>query len=147
MKEFDVPLLADFATQAIKEFSEKHKDETFYGFAIDGDLLCLNSEEKFNHTIQEYKEKWGGYDSKEEIDTVYNNTGDWEYQGFAELTEDKGFSNDHYDDFYNLDEDDKLECEYTKAMKAVIALLEANKAFDCLQKTADFSATLVDHNY
>jgi hypothetical protein len=44
---FDLNMLATSAVEQIASFAVSHRDETFYAFAIDRTLLCLNSEEAF----------------------------------------------------------------------------------------------------
>jgi len=52
---FSVNTLLTYSESRIAQFAEKHRDETFYAFAIDASLLCLNSLEGFNETLQEYQ--------------------------------------------------------------------------------------------
>ncbi len=54
---FDTDKLIAFAESEIKKFIASHKDETFYGFAIDARQLCFNSEEEFTKTLNEYRRK------------------------------------------------------------------------------------------
>jgi len=96
MANFDTVKLTKYIEKEISEFSKKHQNETFYGFAIDANLLCLNSVEKFEETLRNYKEKWGGYTTKDEIQDLRSNTGDWSYQGFAELSDKNGFDMNAY---------------------------------------------------
>ncbi len=66
IEEYDIEkMYADIATQ-VQAFAEKHPGETFYAFAIDAGLLCLNSEEKFAKTLEEYKRNWQERNSKQE---------------------------------------------------------------------------------
>lgn len=47
-----------FSIQEIEAFANQHQDETFYAFAIDADLLCFNSEERFTVTLEKYRKDW-----------------------------------------------------------------------------------------
>ncbi|WP_445363549.1 hypothetical protein ACJJIQ_02060 [Microbulbifer sp. ANSA003] len=49
---FDIERLYDFSVKKIRQFSEEHKDETFYAFAIDASLLYLNSVEKADERVK-----------------------------------------------------------------------------------------------
>jgi len=46
------------AVLQISEFAKAHRKETFYAFALDDGLLCLNSEEKFNATLKKKQDAW-----------------------------------------------------------------------------------------
>jgi Domain of unknown function (DUF4303) len=145
---FDVDNLVDFALIEIKKFAEEHKDETFYAFSIDADMLCLNSEEKFQKTLASYKEKYPkSYNSQEKIDDLKYNTGDWGYQGFATLTDETGFDKKAYDKHYYLSREKQKTSKYGLAMDKLIEVLVKRKAFDCLKKTDNFIANRVEHNY
>lgn len=55
---FDVGKMREFAKQAIKKFADEHQNETFYAFAIDASLLCLNSVEKYDATLVTRRQQW-----------------------------------------------------------------------------------------
>lgn len=55
---FDMDRLFSFVCSEVARFSETHRDETFYGFAIDAALLCFNSEECFQKSLASYQNKW-----------------------------------------------------------------------------------------
>jgi hypothetical protein len=55
---FNVDELFDYCRQRIECFAREHSSETFYAFAIDSEMLCLNSLEQFARTLKEYQEKW-----------------------------------------------------------------------------------------
>lgn len=42
----------------IDKFALDHQDETFYAFAIDAGLLCMNSEEGAQKILNQYSENW-----------------------------------------------------------------------------------------
>jgi len=55
---FNVTKLKKFCIEEIRRFAKVHQNERFYAFAVDADLLCLNSEEGLKKTIKEYREQW-----------------------------------------------------------------------------------------
>ena len=149
---FDVARMADFAVAKIKEFSADHQDETFYAFAIDASLLCLNSLEKHRESVADYRARWPDkYSDPELIADLRRNTGDWEYQGFAELTDDVGFDNVlynlHYDEAMDADGFHAPWTEYARAMNELVEELSSRNAFDGLNTTMDFKPCWVEHNY
>jgi hypothetical protein len=203
---FDLSRLVTHSVIAIRAFAKMHAAEHFYAFAIDANLLCLNSIERFEETLKRYQNRedrgrqplshWSeitsddlkefSYDLKrgkvdvanieackqfafdlhqkqyawkskrsseyrtpEVVAALRSNTGDWAYQGFAELPESQGFDARAYDEHYYLDSDpDAQKCsEYAVAMDQLIELLKSSAAFDCLTLSEDFYATRVEHNY
>jgi len=201
---FDVEKLYEFCSKEIKTFIDEHKNETFYAFAIDANLLCLNSEEKFKETLKYYQTNWdrktqifsswselteqdlkdisrlldiaekynkldrsdtseclklinssrqelinsgGSYYDDNNIIELKKNTGDWEYQGFVELSEYVGFDHELYNIHYDLDEDEQKSSEYGLAMDALITKLKSSDTFSNLKKTSDFYIKRVEHNY
>jgi hypothetical protein len=198
----------NFCVQQIEKFAKEHNNETFYGFAIDSNMLCLNSEEEAEKTLTEYIKKWeyrnrelNSYDemtdedhrteefminamskigkldkdNKDDCLTFINemrasgreegckykteegtfdlkmNTGDWAYQGFAELSEENGFDNDlyqkHYDKAAMSENGHAPHTKYAKAMNKLINELVENNAFKSIKKSVDFKAFMTDHNY
>lgn len=55
---FDVEKLTAFAVAEITKFAAEHRAETFYGFAIDASLLCLNSVERFEESLAWHRARW-----------------------------------------------------------------------------------------
>lgn len=55
---FDVEKLLIHCKAKIQEFARQQPDETFYAFAIDANMLCLNSYEAFGRTLTEYRLRW-----------------------------------------------------------------------------------------
>lgn len=145
--KFDTEKLTEFAINKISEFAKKHPNETFYGFSIDANLLCLNSEEEFQKSLKYYREKFGGYDTDELITDLKENTGDWEYQGFAEFDENSGFDMDEYNEHYHEDEDLQLTSDYAKSMNKVVENLKESGVFELLKKTDAFYVNRIEHNY
>jgi hypothetical protein len=152
---FNIEKMVDFAEREIARFAPQHANETFYAFAIDASLLCLNSVEAFEASLKEYKARYPKYyETDSQIEDLRQNTGDWEYQGFASFSKQTGFDKDAYDEHYNLgldcplDEMDRLNnTSYAKAMGAVIEALKKRDAFKSLKCSNDFYATQVEHNY
>jgi len=188
----------------ISKFAEHHKDENFYGFSIDANLLCLNSEEAAAATLNEYINNWetryrtfndwqelteqdlkdiertlalaekyksldrsdkkaclnevnqsrlnlskGGnpYKNEEQQRDLKENTGDWKYQGFSEMTNEVGFDFDAYNEHYDLDEKEQLTSSYAIAMNEVIKKLYKSGVFSKLNCTSNFYVNRVEHDY
>ena len=144
---FDTEKLTQFAIKKISEFAKEHPNETFYGFSIDANLLCLNSEEEFKKSLKYYREKYGGYDTDELITDLKENTGDWKYQAFAEFDENSGFDMEEYNEHYHEDEEFQLDSEYATSMDIVVENLKGSGVFNLLKKTDDFYVNRVEHNY
>ena len=152
--DFEIETLVDYARDAIESFAAEHPDETFYAFAIDADMLCLNSVEQFEKTLKVYQAKYPKqYHTQKDIEELWWNTGDWEYQGFADFGNCEGFVHYHYSDHYelgmNLDADDPAlnDTPYAKAMDVVIEQLINSNAFAGLKLSPKFKAIRAEHNY
>lgn len=145
---FDHERMLDFALHAIADFASAHADETFYGFSIDAALLCLNSEEQFVKSLAGYRERWPDYyQSEQDVRSLKLNTGDWAYQGFAELGEETGFDQQAYEDHYYAEYEEQKSTPYGLAMDRLVAALVERKAFAGLKRTPDFFANRVEHSY
>lgn len=150
---FDVLRLADIAEAEVAKLASEYPDEQFYAFAIDDSLLCLNSLAKFEKTLAEYRQRRPeDYSDSEKSRELKQNTGDWTWQGFADLREVRGFDEHEAMEHYNLgldgaDDEALSTTPYAIAMKALLDELEKRKAFDVLKKTPDFSVTLTKHSY
>ncbi|EMY77982.1 PF14136 domain protein [Leptospira weilii serovar Ranarum str. ICFT] len=155
---FDTRKLADFAIEQIEKFSKVYQDETFYAFAIDTSLLCLNSLERFEGSLKEYSTRWPKqYDTKEKIDEMKYNTGDWKYQGFADfgdlsIQDEEGFyqgpfDDDLYEGHYDADDETQKTTAYAIAMNEILEILKQKDSFRSLKKTDDFKIIRVEHNY
>jgi hypothetical protein len=148
---FDIAKMIDFAEREIACFAPLHSDETFYAFAIDASLLCFNSIEAFEITLKEYQGRSPEhYETDEDIADLRQNTGDWEYQGFAEFSDETGFDHIAYNDHYEIaggDDSEAAKTPYASAMRAVIDGLNQRNAFKHLRRSDDFYATQVEHNY
>src|SRR5260370_19379084 len=94
------------------------------------------------------REKGKPYCKAEEIEYLRANTGDWAYQGFAEMTDADGFDEEEYSEHYDMMDFEKQKTsEYGKAMDAVVKRLLEVCALQCLKTTPDFYATRVEHDY
>jgi hypothetical protein len=201
---FDLDKLESFCAAEIERFAQAHREETFYAFAIDADLLCLNSEEQFEQSVKRYQEKWDRqtrhverwedlsendlreirwllemaekfsgidrtdtkaclavinderekrrrkgccYRTDQGISSLRENTGDWAYQGFAEMTDAHGFDHSAYQEHYNMSENDQQTSAYGLAMNVLVTRLLAGSAFDRLRRSPQFYATRVEHDY
>ena len=204
---FNIEKLVKFCIAEIEEFAEDHQNETFYGFVIDADMLCLNSVEEAEKTLTEYQdrndrlmrrlEKWediteedfnwdksydfeiddfelfinadqkikdeflseanddrerrrqkgNPYRQDAEIKDLRENTGDWAYQGFADMTSKHGFDNKAYDRHYGMSDERQKTSAYGKAMDEVLKRLKDSNVFKCLKTTDDFYIIRVEHDY
>jgi hypothetical protein len=114
----------------------------------------LNSEEAFQNTLKEYQSNYPqDYQTEDDVADLKKNTGNWEYQGFADFSSCQGFDADSYHDHYNLgldlDEGDSALAltDYALAMEAVLALLVKSQSFKNLKISDDFVSLRVEHNY
>ncbi len=64
MAKYDIKKVFADAVKQIHEFAAKHKEETFYAFAIDAGMLCLSSEEGFQKVVKEYRDRWQASNEK-----------------------------------------------------------------------------------
>lgn len=204
---FDVDQMFEFCQAQIAEFAAEHPDETFYAFAIDANMLCLNSVERFAERLKEYQDDWDRrtrrieamseltpeeireedfylnleakcsgldrsneqacvaklneirderradgceYRTEEGIRSLREDTGGWDYQGFADFSDD-GFDSKLYSDHYHAaggSEDGHAPTSpYAIAMTELVERLRASNAFQGLKSTDDFYVTWVDHDY
>jgi hypothetical protein len=201
---FDVTKLKRFCIAEIRRFAKDHQDETFYAFAIDASLLCLNSEQQFKRTLQEYRERWdfenrpierwkdltesdlsdaelmlqmeeefagldrsnkratlavinadraghrkkgNPYRQRAKMKSLRANTGDWAYQGFAEMTGKVGFDSRAYYRHYDMDDDEQRTSAYGRNMDELVRRLVKSGVFRCLKTSPTFYATRVEHVY
>jgi Domain of unknown function (DUF4303) len=145
MSNFDHEKMLAYSLEEIKKFSRQHQNETFYGFSIDAMLLCLNSVEAFEKSLEECRSRYPQYyQTEKQLMDLKLNTGDWAYQGFAELGSRTGFDHKAYD--YHYDNPSNTT-DYAIAMNKLIDALVANDAFSGLKKTNDFFVNRVEHNY
>jgi hypothetical protein len=201
----------------VREFAREHADETFYAFAIDAGMLCLNSEERFQETLESLKKNIGEtrptdlkpddltgeqhktaerlitegrftyyvdteddylekkletkedfceylnqdnekhnskierrlerYQDPDKLKELKRNTGDWAYQGFAELSAE--LSDAHDDPHYDLGDVEQETSDYAVAVKSLIGLLRRHQdqVFCDLKRTSDFELFAAGHEY
>jgi len=55
---FDIEKMLSHIMDSVNNFHELHKDETFYAFVIDAELLCMNSVEKYEKCLEEMRLDW-----------------------------------------------------------------------------------------
>jgi hypothetical protein len=148
---FNHDLMLGASLTAIESFAKEHIAETFYAFAIDADMLCLNSLQEFEKTLQQYALKWPEYMSdNQERDHLYMNTGDWAYQGFYTLQDECGFCNDAYNDHYDqaaMDEVVAQSSEYALAMDCLLKAIEESDILCLLNRTENFRLFRAEHEY
>lgn len=142
---FDLDRLESFAVRAIADFAAAHPGELFDGFAIDAALLCLSlaSDTEAGRAALERE----GPCTPGALEALRRETGDWTYQGFAELGPDEGFDRDAYAAHYRLDDEAQKTSSYGRAMDALLERLRARDAFAPLARTADFIIVRVEHGY
>ncbi|MCB1333358.1 MAG: DUF4303 domain-containing protein [Roseivivax sp.] len=164
---FNVDELTEYCTEVIREFAAAHASETFYGFALDEGLLCLNSVEAFEATLADFERRWPGYSADpRKVSELKWSTGDWVYQGFADMAEWPGYDDaaQAFHAEYVLEHvltewlDSETETElaelpsanvtaYAQAMNALLARLKAADAFKPLRRTDDFRAFRCEHTF
>lgn len=149
---FDIDQLFTVVETAIRDFAAEHSGETFYAFAIDADMLCVNSNEAFAASLAKYQADYPDkYQDPENIEDLKYNTGDWHYQGFFDLEDEHGFDEDAYSDHYDeagaSDGGTAPHTPYAKAMSALILRLQDSDVFAPLTCTEDFRISWVDHSY
>ena len=140
------PTLA-FIIEKIRAFAREHTEETFYAFALDSGLLCFSSEEGFEKTLARYQKDYPRkYLRKKDVRSLMFNTGDWDYQGFAE-----SYSLDKKDwpgDF-DLSTIDKSLADYKEYKRVIQEYLQEHKdkIFQDIRKTPDFVVFEAGHVY
>jgi len=149
---FDISKMTEVATKAILDFSEKHENEVFYAFAIDANLLCLNSVDSFRETLNSFQLRWPDeFDSPEQIEKLRFDTGDWKYQGFYDLKSEDGFDEEMYEDHYYIAMDSPTfhapHTDYAIAMNRLLARLQHQDSFSSLKRTLNFTTRWVEHSY
>ncbi|MBM9501638.1 hypothetical protein JWG44_15395 [Leptospira sp. 201903071] len=150
---FDVQRLANFALSEIEKFSKEHPNETFYTFAIDSSLLCLNSIEHFEKSLKEFASKSPRYyDSPDQIRKLRESPSAWAYNGFVcfrslnGLGKDEGpFDENLYQEHCDLDKEAQKKSAYAVAMDQVLEILKQKDAFRVLKKIGDFRILSVTH--
>lgn len=143
---FDLERMADFAQRNIAYIARKNPGKTFYAFAIDANLLCLNDLDSLERDLSRF-----GYRS--DLEEFKYSVGDWKFQGFAEMASEDGFDLAAYEKHYDLlqaadsNADRTGHTAYAQAMDALIDRLNVLGAFLPLKRTIDFRAFRSYPNY
>ena len=75
----------------MEKFLHTHSDLQFYALAFDCNaeyanfLVCMNTIEEFEKTLQWYQKKYETYDQEENILDLRYNPGDWEYTDISQV--------------------------------------------------------------
>lgn len=144
---FDLDALERAVVRHIDGFAAAHSGATFAAFAIDADLLCLNTEDELEAILAHLRKEHGGAVPPEIADAARRETGDYAYQGFAQLGPQDGFDRDAYRAHYDLDDAGQRTSTYGVAMDELLLRLVARGAFDRLRRTPDFLVIRVEHGY
>ncbi|MEN6497890.1 MAG: hypothetical protein ABFD16_26630 [Thermoguttaceae bacterium] len=169
--------LIEASIRAIREFAEQHPDEVFNYFAFDCNadygeiLLCLDTSEnsiarakEHEEYMTEHRHQELSYDESSlewAIDTVTdatigpvlpfnNNTGDFQHQGFAEVSFLDEWQTFRFDDDYpgqfEDSEQDYLESKATVMLSKAIDALIDRGAFNCLRRSSPFLVGFAFHD-
>jgi hypothetical protein len=86
------------------------------------------------------------YSTEEGNRELRDNTGDWAYQGFANLASKHGFDEELYQEHYDAAAESENGhapyTEYAKAMTELTSALVSTEAFACLRRSAAFTASM-----
>jgi hypothetical protein len=107
-------------------------------------VACLAAINAYRTRI---REEGSPYRNPERIRKLRENTGDWAYEGFADMTELAGFDEDAYEKHWYMSDEEQKTSEYGLAMDALLQRLRTSGIFDCLKTVPGFHATRVEHNY
>ncbi len=141
---FNLNSLLQKSVESIRDFSSQHAHETFYAFAIDENLLCLNSVEEFEKTLYRYREKdqhdrralksWVEVDERDikRFDYMFNRNPTLDQNNLEEV---KKFVLEQHNILRELSKDRPPSHQ----SPGHIALLRANTGDWCYQSFASFS--------
>jgi hypothetical protein len=166
-------ILARVASEEVRRFAERHQSEQFYGFAFDCNadhfeiLLALNTEQalqdmakklqtaplksflpKFDKMMEEkygVKPKRLFHDKSvpEIVELLRWECGDWKYRAVYNCNDDPEWA--ALAAFLSEEEDGDLNREMF--LNAVCHVLQdIQPALDCLKRTGDFRAFVIDHD-
>lgn len=149
--------LLDFTIAGVDKFLQEHPDMDFYAFAYDCNVeyaevnLCFNTEDDFAKTLSGYqKGKYADcYQTKEEIEELKYNTGDWDYQCFDTIYL---FSNEEIDDILSeIPEGDDVQLnkffdEILELISEALVDFTKSEVYNNIPKTNDFIAYAIDHD-
>lgn len=94
-----------------------------------------------------FREEGNPYKTQEGIEELRENPGDWQYQGFAAMSDSVGFDEAAYATHYDMTDEDQMNSEYGLVMDELVEKLKQSNAFDCLKQTDDFFVVRVEHDY
>jgi len=141
--------LLAFTEKEVVDFLAEHPDEKFYAFAFDCNAeyaevnLCLNTEEVFRKTLNEYQSEYPeDYQSESDLLDLKYNTGDWEYQCFATTYI---MEEDEMDALYGDDVDAQLT-EFMEIFYQVLADFRKSTVYATIPKTDAFKLICLDHD-
>ncbi|MBW0432875.1 ankyrin repeat domain-containing protein [Leptospira yasudae] len=122
-RSFQVEKMIDFAENAIRGFAKENPNALVFQFVIEGATMSMS----------------------DLFDPEYY-VGDWKYEGFASFEQEHGFDfqlwREHYD---SMGEEENSP--YSVAMTKLFEGLRKRKAFDCLKRSKNFEARMIDHMY
>lgn len=146
--------VVSFTIEETENFLIKHKGKVFYAFAFDlnaeyGEInLCFNTEDDFSKTLQYYQNanSLHGYSSKEEIQSLKYNTGDWEYQCFSTIYPINENVLTTIIQSLNDNSLPKFIEELVQIFSECLILFKQTETYQKIPKTADFIAFTIDHD-
>jgi hypothetical protein len=98
-----------------------------------------------NQSRARQRQRGNPYLEPDEIRALHENSGDWDYQGFARLTDENGFDAAAYQEHCAMAYAEQSVSPYSRAMDELIRRLELANAFSVLRRTSDFRARRVEH--
>ena len=150
----------DYETRPIKSLAEMTEEDWLYNeFALNlaekYSGLDRSDEKKVLEVINKrrIRERAKGckYLTEESIHILRENTGDWAYQGFADLDNGNGFNsqfyNEHYYEAMDSEDGHAPNTAYAIAMSSLIERLQHSDVFRVLKLTDDFTISWVEHSY
>jgi ankyrin repeat protein len=120
--DFDIGSMADEYAGVISDLADKSGDTVFAAFAIDGGICSLATVEEIEKELR---------------------PPDWSFH--HELN--AGFDFDAYNEHYEASDEEQKSSAYTVAMKEFLKELEEREVFKKLNRTDNFSLSIVEHEY
>ncbi len=133
----------------LKQQFEKTPKEMlkYHGNASTADEYIDHYVEEINEDSRDSLEDGCLYEDKEKVTSLRYSTGDWPYQGFADLkTRDLEISNETH---YNLNDEEQNCTEYSELIIHILSVIERNKesVFASLKRSDDFQVLQAKHDY
>ncbi|MDY3595632.1 DUF4303 domain-containing protein [Anaerotignum sp.] len=132
----------------MEKFLHTHSDLQFYALAFDCNaeyanfLVCMNTIEEFEKTLQWYQKKYETYDQEENILDLRYNPGDWEYTDISQVDV---FQEEELAAKYQDDIDKQCE-EIMDFCEDILRDFKKTDVFEKIPKTSDFIAFCIDHD-